>query len=190
MSGWTGAIVLMAWSGTIGTLTLAGDVGKSGQTLVAALEQLIASAGGSGISSRSVGGQSTATVMGSRTMGSSTVSTVSVSAVSVSMATVSMAVSVGLRALSVALLVLVDKVLLCWGLDHIDKHGLNLDATWVVLDVDLAENDCWGLVEHHGSGLNHQWWMVHQHLGGRTLDNDGSGTMDEDLALVLRVGDR
>lgn len=65
MSGWTGAIVLMAWSGTIGTLTLAGDVGKSGQTLVAALEQLIASAGGSGISSRSVGGQSTATVMGS-----------------------------------------------------------------------------------------------------------------------------
>jgi len=193
MTGRSSAIVLVSMTGcgSIGTLPFAGDVGEGGQTLVSALEQLIAGTGGGGIGSRRVSGQGATTIMLARTMGSRTVSTVSMTTVSVSTVSMSaMSMTMGLRALAVTLLILVDKVFLCWRLDHIDEHGLNLNATWVVLNVDLAEDDCWGLVEHHGGRLHHQWGMVDQHLGGRTLDNDGSGTMDKDLALVLRVGDR
>lgn len=187
-SGGTGAVVLVSMAGAIGTLALTGDVGESGQALVATLEQLVAGASGGGVSSRSVGGQGTTRVVLAMTgsVGSVAV-TVSVSDMSVSTVSVSGA---RVRALAVALLVLVDEVLLCWGLHHVDEDGLHLDATWVVLDVDLAQHDCWGLVEHHGSGLHHQWGMVDQDLGGRALDDDGGGTVDEDLTLVLGIGDR
>lgn len=170
-----GAVLLLA-VGTVGVgIALTGNVGQGRESMVATLEQLVASAGSSAVSTRGIGGQSGAT---GGDNGAGTVNWLV------------LAVAIALLLLSVTLLVLVDEVLLCWGLDHVDEHGLNLDATWVVLDVDLAQHNCWGLVEHNGRRLDHQWGMVNQHLGGWTSDNDGSGTMDQNLALVLWVGDR
>lgn len=54
----------------------------------------------------------------------------------------------------VLLLFLVDEVFLCWGLDNIDVDRFNLDWAGVVLDDDLAQNDCWGLVHDNWGGLN------------------------------------
>lgn len=148
--------------------------------MVAALEQLVASTDGGIIGAGSIRGEGLAAgamLLLAGHNGAGSVQDV-------------VALAGSVRALAVALLVLIDKVLLCWGLHHVDEHGLDLDATWVMLDVDLAEHDCWGLVEHNWGGLDYQWRMVHQHLGGWATHNDGCRTMDQNLALVLWVGDR
>lgn len=178
------AAVLLAVATVVVAITLTGNVGQGGETMVTTLEQLIASAGSGAIGTRGIRGQSWAT--GAKVLGTGN-NWAGTRDVTMSLA---LASAVTLLLLSVTLLVLIDEVLLCWGLDHIDEHGLNLNATWVVLDVDLAQHNCWGLVEHNWCRLDNQWRMVHQHLGGRASDNDGSRAMDQNLALVLWVGDR
>lgn len=176
------AAVLLAVATVVVAIAFTGNVGQGRETMVATLEQLIASAGSGAIGTGGVGGQSLAT--GAKVLGASN------DWAGTGNVTLALAGTVTVLLLSVTLLVLIDEIFLCWGLDHVDEHGLNLDATWVVLDVDLAQHDCWGLVQHNWRGLDHQWRMVDQHLGGRASDNDGSRTMDQNLALVLWVGDR
>lgn len=171
-----GAVALAA----IVALALASNVGQGGETMVAALEQLVASTDGGIIGAGGIRGQGLAAgamLLWAGHNGAGPVQDV-------------VALAGAVRALAVTLFVLIDKVLLCWGLHHVDEHRLDLDAAWVVLDVDLAEHDCWGLVEHNWGGLDNQWRMVHQHLGGWATHNDGCRTMDQNLALVLWVGDR
>lgn len=87
------------------------------------------------------------------------------------------------------LLFLIDKVFLCWWLDNIDVDRFNLNGAWVMLDKDLADNNCWGLVQYNWGGLDNQWGMVYQDFGGWAFDNDGGRAMDENFTLVMGICD-